>query len=479
MMSSGEAMHSQSQPAGAASLGQIGGAREPAQLRRELTAGQMAMVAVGGAIGTGLLLGSGAAVEVAGPAIILTYALAALVAFAVATALGEMSSLHPDAGSFGVYADKYLCPWAGFVSRYGYWFCLLMAISGELVASGIYMKYWFPHIPAVVWIAGFAAVLLCINLLDVHEFGSFESWFAMIKVVVIVAFILIGAALLFGGKVSAHYTSDAGFLPRGAAGPLLALAFVLFSFLGTETVAICSGEARSTRDIVRATFLTIAALTFIYVCATAVLVGIVPWNDVGVTQSPFVTVFQVAHIPAISALMNFVVLTAALSGANALLYLSSRMLYSLAASGYAPPKLAELSRTGAPRNALFVSASAILAALAAQYVIPKDAFLFLFGSSLVGGMLAWCIGLASHVAMRRKLSPAQIAALPMRAPGGPVLSMIAFALIVLAVGLTWWVPQLRITVESAGPYILILTIFYFAARRKRSRERETIAKVPA
>lgn len=450
---------------------------KPTHLRRELTAGQMAMVAIGGAIGTGLLLGSGAAVQVAGPAIILTYGLAALVAFAIATALGEMSSLHPDAGSFGVYADKYLNHWAGFVSRYGYWFCLLMAISGEFVASAIYMKYWFPQVPAVVWIAGFAALLLSINLLDVHQFGSFESWFAMIKVVVIVAFILIGATLLFGGKAPAHYTTHGGFLPRGAAGPFLALAFVLFNFLGTETVAICSGEARSTKDIVRATFLTIGVLTFVYVCATVVLVGIVPWNAVGVTQSPFVTVFQVAHIPAISDVMNFVVLTAALSGANALLYLSSRMLYSLAESGYAHPKLAELSRTGSPRNALFVCASTVFAALAAQYVIPKNAFLFLFGSSLVGGMLAWCIGLASHVAMRRKLSPAEIAALPMRAPGGPVLSIIAFALIVMAVGLTWWVPQLRITVESAGPYILILSVFYFAARRKRSRAK--IEKVPA
>jgi amino acid transporter, AAT family len=443
------------------------------RLRHELTAGQMAMVAIGGSIGTGLLLGSGAAVEVAGPAIILTYSIGALVAFAVTMALGEMSSLHPAAGSFGVYAEKYLCHWAGFVSRYGYWFCLLMAISAEFVASGIYMRYWFPHVPALLWIAGFGALLLFVNLLDVHEFGSFEYWFAMIKVVVIVAFVLIGAALLFGGKVPAHYTNEGGFLPRGLPGPLLALAFVLFNFLGTETVAICSGEARSTRDIVRATFVTIIILTFIYVCATAILVGVVPWNAVGVTQSPFVTVFQIAHIPAISDLMNFVVLTAALSGANALLYLSSRMLYSLAESGYAHPKLAELSRTGSPRNALLVSASTVLAALGAQYVIPKNAFLFLFGSSLVGGMLAWSIALASHVAMRRKLSRAEIAALPMRAPGGATMSVIAFVLIVLAVGLTWWVPQLRITFICAAPFLLILSVFYLVARKKRVREKVT------
>lgn len=445
--------------------------QKTSQLRRELSAGQMAMVAVGGSIGVGLLLGSGAAVQIAGPGVILSYLLGAVIAFAVTMALGEMSSLHPAAGSFGVYADKYLGHWAGFVSRYGYWFSLVVAISADLVASAIYMRFWFPRVPSAVWIAGFAAVLLFINLRDVHDFGSFEYWFAMIKVVVIAAFILIGAGLMLGGKVPSHYTNVGGFLPRGAGAPLLALSFVLFNYLGTEMVAVSSGEARSASDIVRATYITFGVLTFIYVCASAVLVGIVPWNAVGVTQSPFVTVFEVAHIPAVSEVINFVVLTAALSGANACLYVTSRMLYSLAESGYAPAKLAEVSSTGSPRNALFVSASGIVIALVVQYVAPQNAFLYIIGASLVGGMLAWCIALASHVAMRRKLSREEIAALPMRAPGGPAMSVAAFAGIVVAVALTWWVPQTRITIVTAAPYILLLTAFYLLAKRKRSRNK--------
>jgi amino acid transporter, AAT family len=443
-------------------------------LRRDLTAGQMAMVAIGGSIGTGLLLGSGAAVQVAGPAVILSYVIGALVAFAVSMALGEMSSLHPAAGSFGVYADRYLCHWAGFASRYGYWFSLVIAISAELVASATYMRFWFPGVPAPLWIAGFAAVLLAVNLLAVHDFGSFEYWFAMIKVVIITAFVLIGAGLLFGAKVPSHYTSDGGFLPRGSLGPLLALSFVLFNYLGTEFVANSSGEARSKADIVRATYITFGVLTFVYVCSSAVLVGVVPWNMVGVTQSPFVTVFEVAHVPAISHVMNFAVLTAALSGANASLYVSSRMLYSLAESGYAPAKLAELSSSGSPRNALLVSASGAVVAFAAQYLTPQNAFLYIIGASLVGGMLAWCIALASHIAMRSRLSPAEIAALPMRAPGGAALSAFAFAIIVAAVASTWWVPQIRITIVTAGPYLLILTVFYFAVKRKRAVEKATV-----
>src|SRR5438270_55378 len=160
------------------------------QLRRELSAGQMAMIAVGGSIGTGLLLGSGAAIQVAGPGVIVSYLMGALIAFAVTMALGEMASLHPAAGSFGVYADLYLNSWAGFVSRYGYWFAVLISVSAELVASATYARFWFPQIPALVWVAIFGGLLLFINLSEVKNFDSFDYWFAMVKVVTIGVFVL-------------------------------------------------------------------------------------------------------------------------------------------------------------------------------------------------------------------------------------------------------------------------------------------------
>jgi len=238
-------------------------------------------------------------------------------------------------------------------------------------------------------------------------------------------------------------------------------------------VAISSGEARSASEIPRATYITFAVLTFVYVCASAVLVGVVPWRLVGVTQSPFVTVFEFAHVPAISAIMNFTVLTAALSGANASLYVTSRMLYSLAQSGYAPGTLTELSANGVPRKAILVSASGIVIALVVQHFTPQSAFLYIIGASLFGGMLAWCIALASHVAMRRKLSADELARLPMRAPGGATASTLAFAAIVLVVIATWWVPQARITIVSAGPYLLLLSILYLLVKKNRGRNRIT------
>ena len=292
-------------------------------------------------------------------------------------------------------------------------------------------------------------------------------------IVVIVAFILIGAGLLLGGKVHSHYISDGGFLPQGPRGAFFAVSFVLFNYLGTEMVAISSGEARSASEIPRATYITFAVLTFVYVCASAVLVGVVPWRLVGVTQSPFVTVFEFAHVPAISAIMNFTVLTAALSGANASLYVTSRMLYSLAQSGYAPGTLTELSANGVPRKAILVSASGIVIALVVQHFTPQNAFLYIIGASLFGGMLAWCIALASHVAMRRKLSADELARLPMRAPGGATASTLAFAAIVLVVIATWWVPQARITIVSAGPYLLLLSILYLLVKKNRGRNRIT------
>ena len=441
------------------------------RLRRELSAGQMAMVAVGGSIGTGLLLGSGAAIQIAGPSVILSYIVGGLIAFAVTMALGEMSSLHPAAGSFGVYADTYLNPWAGFVSRYGYWFAVVISISAELVASATYARFWLPQVPALVWIAIYAAMLLFINLRTVGDFGSFEYWLAMIKVVVITAFITIGAALLVGGKVDAHYTAHGGFLPRGAVGPLLALSFVLFNYLGTEMVAISSGEARSAGEVPRATYISFSLLTFVYLFASTVLVGVVPWNRVGTSESPFVTVFEVARVPAISHIMNFVALTAALSGSNASLYVTSRMLYSLAESGFAPAKLSKLTSTGSPRWAVLVSASGIFVALLVQYVAPQNAYLYIIGASLFGGLLAWCIALASHIAMRKRLSSEQVAALPMRAPGGAVASLIALAAITSIVISTWWVPQSRITIVSAGPYLLFLTVFYVLMKKNKAANR--------
>jgi L-asparagine transporter-like permease len=435
-------------------------------LHHQLSAGQMAMVAVGGSIGTGLLLGSGAAVQIAGPAMILSYVVGAFLAWTVTNALGELACAHPAAGSFGKYAELYLNPWAGFVASYGYWYAVVMSVGAELVAAAAYCKYWFPTVPGLVWVAAYASILLFINLQTVGEFGRFEYWFAMVKVVTIAAFVLAGTWLLAGGKATPQYQSNGGFLPRGLLSPLLALSFAIFSFLGIEMVAISSGEARAKKEIARATKITFAVLAFVYIGAAAVLVGVLPWNRAGVTESPFVTVFVVAGIPAASTLMNFVVLTAALSGSNATIYAASRMLFSISRAGYAPPALGRLNKSGSPRLALLVSAVGVPLALVMERWLPQSAFLYIIGASLFGGMLAWWIALAAHISFRMRLSAEQLAALPFRAPGGTVFSAIGFVGILVAIGTTWWVPQSRITILSGLPYLGLLTIAYFVVGKR-------------
>ncbi|HYL91943.1 MAG TPA: amino acid permease [Alphaproteobacteria bacterium] len=435
-------------------------------LKKELSARQMAMVAVGGSIGTGLLLGSGAAIEVAGPAVIVTYTASAVIAFAVAAALGEMSSLHPAAGSFGVYAERYLNPWAGFVARYGYWFSVVIAIGSEVVAAATYMHNWYPNTPPLVWMVVFGLFLLAINLFSVGHYGTFEYWFALIKVVTIFVFIVTGAALLFGGRVHPQYVVNGGFAPKGWAAPLMAVSFGLYSFLGIEMVAISSGEARSSEDVARATRMAFAALAFIYVGAMTVLMGVMPWQSAGVSESPFVTVFKVAGIPAAGFVMNFVVLTAALSGANASLYVTSRMLFSLARSGYAPQRLGVLNQHGVPMGALLASMLGIVAAIVLKLRAPDMAYLYIINTALVGGMIAWLVSLLAHVRFRAGMTPAQLAQLTFKSPLGAAGSILGFVAIVATVASTWWVQQSSVAAKSAVFYLVVLSAAYMLARKK-------------
>ena len=436
-------------------------------LRHQLGAGQMAMVAVGGSIGTRLLLGSAAAMEIAGPAVILSFLLAALINFTVTMALGELSSTHPAAGSFGVYGDLYLNDWAGFVSRAGYWAAISISIGAELVASATYLSYWFPSVPALVWIGALSILLLLLNCRNVGNYGRFEYWFAMIKVVAVLAFIVLGAALLLSERAAPHYTSSGGFFPRGGMAPLLAMGFALYTFGGIEMVAITTGESRNVREIPRAVLLTFSILAFVYLGAITVLVGVMPWNRAGVAESPFVTVFREANIPAATHIMNFVVLTAALSGANAALYVASRMLFSLARSGWAPASLGTLNSAGAPRAAALASSYGILAALVLEKWAPRIAFVSILGAVLVGMLLSWLVSLAAHVSFRGQLSPDQLAALPLRSPLGVWGSVLGFILVIAAI----LEQGSRLALVSGAAFLVLLTGAYFVLkeiRRKRT-----------
>ena len=423
------------------------------------------MVAVGGSIGTGLLLGSAAAIGIAGPAVILSFLFAGAINLLVTMALGELASSHPAAGSFGLYAELYLNQWAGFLSRAGYWAALAISIGGELIASATYMGYWFPEVPGLVWVVIFSGLLLVVNFWDVGHYGQFEFWFAMIKVVTIAAFVILGAALLLTGRAAPQYTNHGGFFPAGVFAPLLAITFAIYTFGGVEFVAVTSGESRSVKEVAKAVRMTFLTLTLVYLGAIIVLVGIMPWNQAGVTESPFVTVFRRVNIPGAGHLMNFVVLTAALSGANAALYISSRLLFSLARIGWAPARLGHLNSAGSPIWALLVSSYGIVAALILEKWAPAIAFEYLLRGAFTGMILSWIVSLAAHVSFRRKLTSEQLAALPMRSPFGGWGSAIGFTVVFAAILKTWW--DSRVNFISGAALLIGLTLAYFAFRGKK------------
>jgi len=475
-------------------------ARE-AGLQRELTPGQLTMIALGGAIGTGLFLGSTLSIRIAGPAVVLSYLIGAIIAWLMTLALGQMAARHPTAGSFGVHAEIYQGSWAGFTVKWSYWFAITISIGGEAVASGIYVQHWLPQLPLWIPVIVLSAGLIAVNAMHVGAFGSFEYWFAMIKVVAIVLFILFGVAILTGLR-PAEVPGAAGYAPMAPLGwgaVWLALPVVMFSYLGTEVVGITSGEAKNPEvAIPRALRTTVVRLILFYVVAMALLIALTPWQEISPERSPFVRVFETVGVPGAASLMNLVVLTAALSSMNTNLYITSRMLFSLARSGDAPALFGRLGARGTPRAALFASAAGMALAAGVSKVMPSDAFVFFFGVSIFGGLYVWAQIFATHLrylawhrqhptvpkvfhqtlgrripARPREAGPDTSAPAPARAEVTPMADLAlwrtacsAFGLVLMVaiIGTTWFVPGLRVTLVSGVPWLLLLSGVWWARR---------------
>jgi len=451
-----------------------GGAAEIEQnerLSRELSPGQLGMIAMGGAIGTGLFLGSSLAVRTAGPGVIFSYLMGAAISLLLMRALAEMAAAHPTAGSFGVHAEMYVNPWAGFTVRYTYWAAQCIATGGDATAMAIYCQWWFPNTAKWAWILGISLALVYVNARGVSSFGRFEYWFAMIKVAAIVMFIVFGAALLAGlagagGKAApglTNFTAHGGFLPHGWRGVWMALVFVIFGYLGSEIVAVTAGEARNPQVAVpRALRSMVVRLIVFYLGAIVVLVGIVPWNRIqpgaDVTASPFVKVFQLIGVPAAAHLVNFVVITAAASSMNCNLYLLARMLFSLARGGYAPAAFGRVSAKGTPMIALLASTAGLAVAILIAALYPEGVYVYLLGIALFGGLFVWLAIFVTHVFFRRR-----------RGGAFPRASVVGAAAITAILATTWWVEGMRVTLLAGLPWLGVLTLGYLWLRARQAR----------
>jgi AAT family amino acid transporter len=448
-------------------------------LQRRLTSRQLTMIAIGSAIGVGLFLGSTVTIGLAGPGVIVTYLIGAVIALIMGYALAEMAVVHPLAGSFGVYAERYLSPWFGFVVRATYAFIQILAIGAEVTAVAIYFGFWFPDVPQWIWVASVSVGLIAVNTAKVEKFGEFEYWFALIKVVAILAFIAVGLALILGlgGGPAIGFSNlldgPGGFLPHGWTGVWLALTLVITSYMGVEVIAVTAGEAEHPeKSIPRAMRTMVVRLILFYVLAIGVMLMMTPWSQIaegghGITGSPFVRAFAGVGIPAAAGVMNLVVISAALSSANSNLYLTTRMLFSLSRSGYAPGWLSVVSDGGVPLRAVALASGGMATAILLAIYAPGDAFLALFGTAVAGMLFIWIVILFTYLRFRAELSPARLAALPIKMPAHRPAAIFGIVLLVAITGTTFFVEGLQYTVPSFLPFLALMSILY---ARMRSRE---------
>ncbi|WP_337049678.1 bifunctional threonine/serine APC transporter ThrP [Serratia fonticola] len=384
---------------------------KPQGLHRGLEARHIELIALGGTIGVGLFMGSASTLKWAGPSVLLAYIIAGLFVFFIMRSMGEMLFLEPVAGSFAVYAHKYMNPFFGYLTAWGYWFMWLAVGISEITAIGVYVQFWFPEIPQ--WLPALIAVAMVAlaNLAAVRLYGELEFWFAMIKVTTIIVMILVGLGVIFfgfgnGGQPTgfANLTAHGGFFAGGWKGFLFALCIVVASYQGVELVGITAGEAKNPQvTLKRAINNILWRILIFYVGAIFVIVTIFPWNGIGTAGSPFVLTFAKIGIIAAAGIINFVVLTAALSGCNSGMYSGGRMLYALAKNRQLPAALTRLSASGVPVNCIAITIICLLVGSALNYVIPnpQQVFVYVYSASVLPGMMPWFVVLISQIYFRR------------------------------------------------------------------------------
>jgi AAT family amino acid transporter len=446
-------------------------------LSRNLRNRHIQLIALGGTIGVGLFLGSAQAIHKAGPGLLLTYAVGGVAIFFIMRALGELLTYRPVAGSFATYAAEFCGPFAGFVTGWSYWFMWIATVMAEITAIGIYVRFWLPWMPQ--WVPPLAAliVLYGANLFAVRVFGELEFWFALIKVVTIVALIAVGLAVIlfhfgdFGAHASfANLWSQGGFLPFGILGVLLTLQMVMFAYSGVELIGVTAGEAENPAVVLpKATNGIIFRILIFYLGALVIIMALVPWNQLSPDMSPFVFVFEKLGIPAAASIINIVVITAATSSCNSGLFSTGRMLYSLACRGQAPRAFASLSPRNVPAAGIHVSATVMLIGVFLNYMVPKHVFIWVTSVSLVGTLWTWGIIMAAHLGYRRAVREGRVAAASFRMPGAPVVNWLVIAFLVFVSAMLWLRPDTRVALYVAPLWFALLAVGYHGAKPEPAR----------
>ena len=400
---------------------------ETQQLNRSLNSRHITMIAIGGAIGTGLFLGSGQAIHHAGPSIIIAYLVMGIFTFMLMRALGELMLSDTSKHSFIDFVSTYMGPRMEFVTGWMYWICWISLAMADLTATGIYLKFWFPHLPQ--WVGPLIIVLLLMlaNMVSVGIFGEIESWFSLVKVAAIIALILIGLGMVFNHHVVNgvpasfnNLVAYGGLFPTGRSGFMMGCQMVVFAFAGIEMVGVTAGEAANPeKELPHAINTLPIRIALFYIGSMLVIMSVFPWNLIKTNTSPFVQVFTAVGIKYAAGIINFVVLTAAMSATNSAIFTTSRTLYTLASAGNAPHYFAKLSSEAVPKRALNFSSMVLLIVVALNYFVPSKIFNIISSVSTINFLFIWIIILWCHILYRKK-NPAGVKIFTM--PGYPVTS---------------------------------------------------------
>ena len=443
------------------------------ELKRELKNRHVQLIAIGGTIGTGLFLGSGKAIALAGPSIIFAYLIVGVALFFVMRALGELLLSNTGYTTFTDFATEYIGPWAGYVTGWTYWFCWIMTAMADIIAVGIYAQYWFDvpqWVPALICLV----ILLALNLLTVKLFGELEFWFSIIKVVTIVAMIVIGAFMIITGVQTgagqasvSNLWAHGGLFPNGVGGFLLAFQMVVFAFVGVELVGVTAAEtADPEKNIPSAINKIPVRILLFYVGALFVILAINPWNTMDASSSPFVQVFALAGIPIAAGIINFVVMTSAASAGNSGMFSTSRMLFNLGRNKQASEKFAKLNKRSVPQNGLIVSTIVVSIGALLSKLMPEDAFSLVTTVSAICFIWVWSIILISHIIYKRR-NRALHEASTFKAPFTPFINYVVLAFFVFLLGVMLYAEATRTALLLTPVWFILLFILYRIRNRAR------------
>lgn len=441
------------------------------QLKRDLKNRHVQLIAIGGTIGTGLFLGSGAAIEKAGPSVIFVYLIIGVALFFVMRSLGEMLLSKSSYQSFTDFASDYIGPWAGYVTGWTYWFCWIMVAMADIIAVGLYVRYWF-DIPQ--WIPALAClvILLSLNLLTVKLFGELEFWFAIIKVITIIALIVIGIYMLVigfqtntGTVTVSNLWEHGGLFPNGLTGFLFAFQMVVFSFVGVELVGVTAAETSNPRKNIPTAInkIPIRVLIF-YIGAIFVILTINPWTELNASSSPFVQVFSLVGIPLAAGIINFVVLTSAASAGNSGLFSTSRIMFNLSRHKQGPSFLGKLNRNSVPSNALLTSTLVVSIGALLSYVIPDKAFSVVTTISAICFIWVWSIILISHIIYLRKRPDLHKRSI-FKAPLAPFINFVVLGLFIAILIIMYISEETRMSLLLTPLWFIVL-FFLYSLRKK-------------